>query len=116
MSYDIRLNCELDNAHGFGGGTYVVGGTNEPWLNITYNYSEHFHRVLGERGIRSIYGLSARESVTPLSVAILAIEGQTDPDYWASTAGNARNALIGVLGIALMAISEGKGDAIWSGD
>ena len=44
MSYDIHLNdpvtkqtLELDDPHFMRGGTYVVGGTKELCLNITYN-------------------------------------------------------------------------------
>ena len=44
MSYDIEL-CDpvshktllLDTSHHMTGGTYALGGTQEMWLNVTYN-------------------------------------------------------------------------------
>jgi len=72
MSYDIHLNdpvtkqiLKLDEPHFVRCGTYAVGGTKELWLNITYNYACVFHRsdVLGEGGIRSIYGMTGAESI-----------------------------------------------------
>ena len=72
MSYDIRL-CDpvtgdvinLDHPHLMRGGTYAMAGTTELWLNVTYNYSKHYYRsdVFGEKGIRSIYGLTGAESI-----------------------------------------------------
>ena len=71
MSYDIHLNdpvtkqtLELDDPHFMRGGTYVVGGTKELCLNITYNYA---------CGIRSIYGKTGAESITVLQKAIEAL-------------------------------------------
>lgn len=72
MSYDIHLNdpvtkqtIELENPHFMRGGTYAIGGTKELSLNITYNYACVFCRpdVLGEKGIRSIYGKTGAESI-----------------------------------------------------
>ena len=116
MSYDIRLDCELEQPHNLQGGTYAVGGTTEPWLNVTYNYSHHFYRVMGEKGVRSIYGLTARQSVPVLLAAIDQLGTDTSDDYWQATEGNAREALCGLLTIAVAAIAEGKGGAQWSGD
>ena len=82
MSYDIHLNdpvtkqtLELDDPHFMRGGTYGVGGTKELCLNITYNYACVFRRpeVLGEGGIRSIYGKTGAESITVLQKAIEAL-------------------------------------------
>ena len=74
MSYDIYLTdsvtrepIELEEAHYMRGGTYVLSGTTEAWLNITYNYADWYYRpgVFGEtadnKGIRTIYGLSGAD-------------------------------------------------------
>ena len=70
MSYDIRLKdaktdrtlC-VETPHNIRGGTYCVGGIDALTLNITYNYAETFCRLLGDNGIRSIYGKTGLESI-----------------------------------------------------
>jgi hypothetical protein len=54
MSCDITLRdpvtdevIQFDSPHTLKGGNYALGGTTEAWLNITYNYAEHFYRVIG---------------------------------------------------------------------
>lgn len=118
MSYDIHLNCEpFETPQYEVGGTYAVGGTAEPWLNITYNYALHFYRVLGGKGIRTIYGMSALESMPVLSAAMDKLDDDVNPNnYWDATEGNAKAALQSLLRIAMQAVNEGKGDALWDGD
>jgi hypothetical protein len=117
MSYDIRLNgVEFSEPHDLRGGTYQVGGTTSAHLNVTYNYVHHFRRVLGEKGIRFIYGMTANDSIGVLEKAIAQMNGEPDDDYWAATEGNARAALKDLLILALRARDEGYGDATWSGD
>lgn len=120
MSYDIHLNdpvtkqtLELDDPHFMRGGTYVVGGTKELCLNITYNYACVFRRpeVLGEGGIRSIYGKTGAESITVLQKAIEALSDEVDPDYWKPAEGNVKKSLYQLLSTARM-----RPDGIWYGD
>lgn len=118
MSYDISLvdpvtkeTLLLDNIHDIRGGTYAQGGTKEAWLNITYNYGKHFYRVMGEGGIRSIYGLTGAESIPILKEAISKLGDEVDPDYWKATEGNAKKALHGLLALAQL-----RPDGIWQGD
>lgn len=118
MSYDIRL-CdpetgdvlELDTNHNLTGGTYCIGGTTECWLNVTYNYAKHFYRVIGQKGIREIYGKTGRESMPILEDAISKLGEDTDPDYWKPTEGNARRALCNLLELA-----NAKPEGVWNGD
>lgn len=70
MSYDIRLcdpvtheALQTDVPHDMRGGTYAMGGTTGLWLNVTYNYGKHYYRVLGDKGIRTIYGMTGAESI-----------------------------------------------------
>jgi hypothetical protein len=118
MSYDLYLNdfetgecIQFDNNHFIKGGTYVLGGTREARLNITYNYGVHYYRILGEKGIRAIYGLTGRESMLVLTEAILKLNSDISNDYWDATEGNAKKALLGLYELAAMAP-----DGVWDGD
>lgn len=120
MSYDISLKdpvtkgtIEVKDAHFMQGGTYALGGTHELWLNVTYNYGKIFRRpeVLGEEGIRTIYGMTGAESIPVLQKAIANLGDDTDPDYWKPTDGNAKRPLCQLLAMAQM-----RPDGIWDGD
>lgn len=118
MSYDIYLTdpetketITFDEPHRLKGGTYAIGGTQEAWLNVTYNYAGHFVKVLGEKGIRAIYGMTGKESVPILEEAISNLKDDIRPDYWKPTEGNARNALKGLL-----ALANAAPHGIWQGD
>lgn len=118
MSYDIELQhpitkqtLQLDSPHQMKGGTYVLGGTTEASLNITYNYGKIFYKIFGEEGIRSIYGKSGAESVSMLDDAINQLGDDVDEDYWKATEGNAKNSLI-----QLKTLAQLRPDGVWSGD
>ena len=118
MSYDIYLNdpvtgdaIELDEPHQMRGGTYKIGGTTEAWLNVTYNYAKHYYRVMGEKGIRTIYGMTGAESIPVLKAAIDELGDDVDPDYWEPAEGNAKRALCSLLALAQM-----RPDGVWDGD
>ncbi|RYD68692.1 MAG: hypothetical protein EOP83_00260 [Verrucomicrobiaceae bacterium] len=98
------------------GGTYVLGGTPEASLNITYNYAKIFHACLGEDGIRSIYGKTADESIAMLREGMSKLN-HTDvhPDYWQACEGNVAAAMQGLIDIALM-VKEVDPTAVWAGD
>jgi len=118
MSYDIDL-CDsitgepllLDAPHHMTGGTYPLGGSDVASFNVTYNYSEHFGRVLGEKGIRSIYGMSGADSILVLGKAIADLGDDVSDDYWEPTEGNAKRALMCLLALAKM-----RPDGVWNGD
>lgn len=118
MSYDITLNepvskevINLGDTHMIHGGTYCMGGTSDAWLNITYNYSNHYYNVFGEKGIRTIYGMTGAESIPIIKDAISKLGDDIDPDYWKSTEGNAKKPLYGLLAFAQL-----RPDGIWDGD
>ena len=118
MSYDIYL-CDpvsgdvlqLDDGHQMQGGTFALGGTTACHFNVTYNYSKFFYRTMGDRGIRSIYGMSGAESLPLLRAAADQLGDEIDPDYWRPTEGNAKRALL-----ALAALASLRPDGKWSGD
>lgn len=118
MSYNIEL-ChpvtgevlQLETPHHMRGGTYRVGGEPLAHLNVTYNYSRHFYAHLGEKGIRSIYGMTGAESIPVLKDAAAKLANDTDADYWKATEGNAKAALM-----QLVALAQMRPDGVWNGD
>jgi len=118
MSYDLELVSpntgeilQVDEKHHIRGGTFVVGGTTRLELNVTYNYAPYFYRVLGESGIREIYGRTGEESIPILEKAIEMLGDDVSRDYWEPTEGNARQVLIALVELAKMAPhGEWRGD------
>lgn len=118
MSYDINMVnkntgrvIQFPTPIDLKGGTYTIGGTTDAWLNVTYNYSEHFYRVMGEKGIRTIYGMTGKEATPILENAISQLKNDIADDYWEPTEGNAQAALKNLLQLA-QACPEG----IFEGD
>lgn len=118
MSYDIELidqvtkePVELDETHHIRGGTYAIGGTTRAHLNVTYNYGGIFRRVMGDDGIRTIYGKSGAESIPILERAAAQLGDDVEQDYWKATDGNAKRALVQLAALAKM-----RPDAVWAGD
>lgn len=105
MSYDLCLKelqwttCTLPEEHDIKGGTYALGGTTEAWLNVTYNYGKHFHKVL-KGGIKAIEGLTGKESCPLLQNAADQLGDDTTDDYWEPTEGNAKQALLNLIKLA----------------
>lgn len=118
MSYDIYMRepvgenvIQFETEHYIRGGTYAVGGTREAWLNVTYNYAKHYYRVFGEKGIRTIYGMTGAESIPVIKAAMAQLADDISDDYWEPTEGNAKKALAQLLAFAQM-----RPDGIWDGD
>lgn len=118
MSYDIEIidpktgkTAQVDKPHFVRGGSYALGGTTDLSLNITYNYAKHFYRVLGEGGIRSIYGKKVAETLPILAKAVAELKDDVHDNYWEPTEGNARKALLN-----LIVIGAQFPDGVWQGD
>jgi hypothetical protein len=116
MSWDISL-CDdngetvlFDKPLHFSGGTYAVGGTSEAWLNVTYNYSAIFYRVIdAEQGIRILDGMTAQDSLSLLATAFGKLDYDYERrDYWEPTEGNAKQALIQLLAMACIVPPQSK--------
>ena len=112
MSWDISLTDRVtgevlhsDSPHMMRGGTFMLGGTTELWLNITYNYSKIYRRdsVFGKDGIEIIFG--------KLEKAIKALGDDVSKNYWEATEGNAKRPLVQLLTMAKM-----RPDGIWQGE
>jgi len=118
MSYDIDLRdpvsketLRLDEVHHMRGGTYKVGGDDRCHLNITYNYAKHYYRVFGEKGIRTIYGMTGADSIPVLQEAASKLGDELHDDYWEPTEGNAKRPLF-----QLIALAKLRPDGVWDGD
>jgi hypothetical protein len=115
MSYWVYLTdddgntLEMDDRHDIAGGTYVLGGTAECELNVTYNYAPFFYRVLGDEGLRGLQGQRAASTIPRLEAAIAQLGDDVVDDYWQPTEGNAKQALKGLLVFA-KAFPEGIWD------
>ena len=117
MSYDISIvdrsteeQMYAPRKHHVTGGTYCVGGTDELWLNITYNYWDKFEKAFsshGSDGIHCIEGQLVRDTIPWIEEAISKLKRDRTDDYWESTEGNARAALENLLEIAKMGL-DGK--------
>ncbi len=118
MSYDLYLKdpdtgdvCEANEAHDIAGGTYAMGGTRRAEFNVTYNYAKHFYRVLGDKGIRTVYGMTGADSVALLKAGADKLGDDRSSDYWESTEGNAKQALVNMVRLADM-----FPNGVWEGD
>jgi len=120
MSYDISLvkdgkTCEVNKYQK--GGIIAIDGSTKADFTITYNYSFFFHNFLDKRrGIRWLYGKTAKETTPRLEKAIDKLSGWVgdgiyEKDYWAPTFGNARHALEILLDWA-----KQNPDGVWEGD
>lgn len=142
MSYDIHLEDPvtketilLESKHFMTGGMFALGGTQEAWLNVTYNYSGWYYRdgvfpkearAEKSKGIRTIYGMTGAESIPVLKAAISVLESMkgdiSDEErakckeegatgYWMPTRENAIKPLY-----QLLAFSQMRPDGVWDGD
>ena len=119
MSYDINLvdpvtreTLTIKEPHMLQGGTYAIGGTTELWLNVTYNYGDHFRMAFeDEEGIRKIYGMTGAESILVLEAAAEKLKDNVSSNYWDATEGNAKRAILQLRAMAMM-----RPDGIWEGD
>ena len=124
MSHDIRIKrkdgtvVELKERHAITGGTYALGGTTEAWLNITCNYWRIFHRLFGEDGITTIYGMNVKDARTILVGAVARLgDAEPDENYWKACDGNAKKALAGLIELTDRALSDYPDDEMfWEGD
>jgi len=100
MSYDIRMVniqgevCKLKEPHYYKGGTYIIGGNDLAEHNITYNYGYFYKEVLGDEGIRFLYGKTGKECLLHINKAIEKLGIDKTNNYWEATQGNAGNALL----------------------
>ncbi|MBL7169522.1 MAG: hypothetical protein ISS48_00710 [Candidatus Aenigmarchaeota archaeon] len=102
MSFDVKLLdkkgkiCQVEKHTE--GGTYVLGGTIDASLNITYNYSKLYSKYLDEKqGLRFLDGKKAKDVIERLRETVFILGIVRDRDYWKPTPGNAGYALVILL-------------------
>jgi hypothetical protein len=99
------------------GGTYMVGGTYDCELSLTYNYGRIYAEVLPHDGnetngaITWLYGKTGNDTLPTLLAAVAILGTERHADYWAATEGNAGAAL---ARLASFAATHPGG--IWEGD
>jgi len=96
MSYDVYLGktkpVKVKNHSE--GGTYVLGGTEDASLNITYNYSKHYRNWLDAKdGLEWLHGKTAKSTIKQLEIAVHNLGIDQSEDYWEPSTGNAGYAL-----------------------
>lgn len=137
MSYDIRVkkrnakdgvieDVVLRSKHDIAGHTYRLGGTDEAWINITYNYVKFFYDIWpkpnGEKpvthpfdemfsdnsgGIRSLYGKPIDFVIKELVRGIDHLgDEKPSQDPWEPSPGNAKLALQKLLTLCEIAKME----------
>ena len=92
---------QLKSTNSLTGGTYALGGTNEAWLNITYNYGKHYHKLWGH-GLKGFHHMKVAEVKPRLEAAITELGSDRSDDYWEGTEGNAGAALKDLLALFTM--------------
>ena len=106
MSYDISLCDDAGRpvrvAPFEDGGTYVLGGSDEAELNVTYNYAGLF-------GFRDLHARRASDTIPELREAVQRLGTERDADYWKPTLGNA-----GAACARLLVWAEQHPHASWS--
>lgn len=114
MGYSIYLTdtdgnvLYSDTKHNAKGSVYVVGGTTELTLDVTYNYAPIFVSVFGENGIRNLDAKKASETLTTLNEAIYRLADDVNEDYWLPTEGNVKIVLCNLRDFARL-----RPDGIW---
>lgn len=98
MGYSIKLVGEDGEIVGVTrhqeGSSYVMGGTDDANIDITYNYAKYFREEIDSRyGIRWLYGKHAHECIDVLEAAVEKLGKVRDADYWETTPGNAGHVL-----------------------
>lgn len=103
MSWDVYLRGDdVKVPHHEDGGTYQLGGTSRPWLNVTYNYGKHFH--FGEQ----LHMQRAGDTIEILEKRVRKLGTVRDPNYWNPTEGN-----VGYACSILLNWAIANPDAIW---
>ncbi len=115
MSYDVELcrdGLPVQVSNHEEGGTFILGGSEDAVLNITYNYARFYYEYLDRaRGLRWLYGKTGEETAPRLATAIAYLGTQASGNYWDSTHGNAGRALH-----ILFKWAVEHPDAVWNGD
>lgn len=99
---DTKKPVYIDKPHTLQGGTYIPFGTPELWLNITYNYSPFYRKIIND-GLDYFNGMEIKESIPILQKIADNLGDDVSNDYWKPTEGNAKKAILDLLELAKLA-------------
>jgi hypothetical protein len=112
MGWDLSLHngdqlCYVEVPHNLKGGTYVVGGTRELWMQVTHNYNTFLAEALRD-SLDCLQGKTVKETLPLLETAVQVLSQKYDnpmpsEKYWDATAGNALKALQDLVDLAKLA-------------
>lgn len=116
VDYSLRYDgdewpARLAEPMGEEGGTYAVGGSEYAELNVTYNYSHVWVRVLGDEFpgmVEMLHGRKAGETVPVLARLCAELPDEPGDDYWQPTPGNAGHAAA-----LLLRMAREHPEAVW---
>ena len=76
------------------GGVVAIGGSEEPSMSVTYNYSPFYYNHLDKgQGFSWLNEKVAKDTVERLEKAIKELGTEQSEDYWEATPGNAGHIL-----------------------
>ena len=94
--------------HQMFGSTYCVGGTDELWIDITYNYDKIYREKTNGLSLDYLHNKFAYETIEFLENLINSLGDDVSDNYWDATEGNAKKVLFCLLTFARM-----RPDGIW---
>ena len=109
MSYDLYIvdvhgnKMQSPFKHDIRGGTYCIGGTDELWLSVTFNYAQAFSKAFeNDRGIKLLHGMPCLQSIPIILAAMTRLGDDVTDRYWDATEGNAKKALWDCIQLAAL--------------
>ena len=111
MSYNVSLGRNEDGIvkvpRHSGGCVYALGGDENAWMSVTYNYAKLFLQVDGFN-IRHLNRQRAGATIPILEKCVAQLGTDQDDNYWEATRGNA-----GHTASVLLAWARQHPDAVW---
>jgi hypothetical protein len=104
MSYYVKMydpetkkTVNFKYKHGYQGSNFILGGTTEAFVNITYNYAKYYKETIDkDTGLYSLHNKTGKEALPIIQKAINELGIDYNENYWAATRGNAGYALLAI--------------------
>lgn len=103
-----KETIKLPFKHQMFGSNYCIGGTEELWLSVTYNYSRVYRSKANGLSLDYLDGKFAYQTFEFLENLIHLLSDDVSSDYWEPTEGNAKRAVYHLLAFARM-----RPDGVW---
>lgn len=95
----------LKSPHKISGSDFAVGGTQDLWMTLTFNYSRYYYQIWPCGGLCFLHGLSVKNAMRTLLEGMLLLKGEQCGDYWHASEGNARAGLLSILSLCALSPS-----------